>query len=64
VVHEAIDHGGRDDVVTEDRSAGGIVAPHIFVKRSIWATFVTGMMPGRIGARIPDARARRTNVMP
>ena len=32
----------------------------MLVKRSTWATLVTGMMPGTMGMVIPAARARST----
>ena len=32
---------------------GGIVAPHMLVKRLICSTFVIGMMPGTIGTSMP-----------
>ena len=41
-------------------SAGGIVAPHMLVKRLICSKFVIGMMPGMIGTSMPLARARST----
>ena len=58
--------GAHGFVVVPDRSsrarsASGMRAPHIAVKRSICARLVIGMMPGMIGTRMPRARARSTN---
>ncbi len=44
------------------RSSGGMDAPHIAVKRSIWSTLVSGITPGSTGTPIPAARARSTNL--
>ena len=56
---------GRLGVLAADLQAawrrGGMVAPHIAVKRSTCSTFVKGMMPGTIGTATPAARARSTN---
>src|SRR5215207_6738852 len=41
--------------------ASGSEAPQIWVKRLIWSTLVTGMIPGTIGTSMPAARASSTN---
>ena len=40
--------------------AGGMVAPHIVVKRLICSKFVIGMMPAMIGTSMPRSRALST----